>query len=79
MYPETRDIDIKNNKLYGITLESVGVVNITGNQTWPWASLIRPTNLTSPGSSDTEINIMNNFFCIYGNIFCGALRCYFTV
>jgi len=78
MYPETRDIEIRNNKMYGIRIESVGIIDIIGNQSYPGESLIRPTNLTSPGSNNTEVNITNNFFCIYRNVSCGALRCYFT-
>ncbi|MBK8553217.1 MAG: hypothetical protein IPL53_20020 [Ignavibacteria bacterium] len=64
--------------MYGLRLESVGVINIIGNQSFSGESLIRPTNLTSPGSNNTEVNIINNFFCIYRIVNCGALRCYFT-
>ncbi|HMS64094.1 MAG TPA: T9SS type A sorting domain-containing protein [Ignavibacteria bacterium] len=77
MYPETRDIEIRNNKMNGLSVQSVGIIDITENKSYSNQIFINPVNLTSPGSNITEINISNNFFSVYVNYNCFGVNCYF--
>lgn len=72
MSKETKDVEIRNNQVGGIELNSVGIINVTGNKSTGMKLL--PTDLTCPGSSNTEININNNFFSQYYYGFLGCIR-----